>query len=75
MIDSGTAGNFITMKAKVKNIGHTYTPINVVIPDGSKIQCMHECDKDLPLLSPEACYGYAIPGLAQQSLISVVQLC
>ena len=74
VLDSGTIGNFITIKAEVKDVCPTSKAINVDILDGRTIQSKHECDIDEPLL-PTTSRGHVIPNFAQKSLISVVQIC
>ena len=75
MLDSGTTGNFISVRANVANIRPTSAPISAVIPNGDTIVSTHDCDIDWPFLPPQARKGHILPGLANISLISVVKLC
>ena len=44
MLDSGTSGNFISMRIKVKNIHPPSIPINVILPESSRIEHEYEID-------------------------------
>ena len=46
MLDSGTAGNFIYVNAKVNNIRPTNNPLNIIIPDGNTVESTHEFNID-----------------------------
>ena len=69
------SGNFIALKLKVRNNLQAQKNFNIVIPYSTTIYFTHECEFDWPLLPEAVCHGHIIPGLAQQSLISVAQLC
>ena len=49
-------------------------PVTVILPDGSTLKSTHVRELDLPQLPMAARIGHLIPGLASQSLISMVQL-
>ena len=75
MLDSGTIDHFMSVSAKVNNIRPTENKLDIIIPDGSKMQSTHECDIDWPLLPKQAQTAHVIPQLSNQSLLSVVRLC
>ena len=75
ILDSGATSNFLMTDAHMFSRTPTDDPINVTLPDGSKVRSTHKCVLDLPQLPMEARKGHVIPGLASNSLISVVTLC
>ena len=75
MLDSGTTGHFLSVNAPILNKRPTNNPVTVVLPNGQTIKSSHDCDIDWPMLPPNARFAHILPGLANHSLISVVQLC
>ena len=63
------------INAYTATIVPTGNPISVTLPDGRKVQYTSKYTLDLPDLPITARNGHIIPGLASNSLISVVVLC
>ena len=72
MLDSCTTNHFISIRADIYNIHPTNKPVNVIIPNGATLTSTYECDINWPILPKEARNDHILPGLANQSLISVV---
>jgi hypothetical protein len=51
--DSGATGHFLKNDAPVTNKQVAINPINITLPDGSKIQSSHTCNLDIPWLLDE----------------------
>jgi hypothetical protein len=75
MLDSGCTSNFLSAAAPCSNKQAAHVPINVNMPNGTKIQSSHICNLLLTYLPPQARQAHILPGLVHNSLISVGQLC
>lgn len=75
MLDSGTTDHFMSVSATVNNVRPTTNKLDIIIPDGSKMQSTHKCDIDRPFLPAQAQTAHIIPQLSNQSLLLVVKLC
>jgi len=73
--DSGATSHFLMTAAPVTDQAIATTPLRVKLPNGTILHSSHTCMLDLPALPPQARKGHIIPGLANHSLISIVQLC
>ena len=60
--------------AHTSSVTPAINPISMTLPDGSKVKSTHQCTLDLPGLPVAARNGHIIPGLASNSLMSVVVL-
>ena len=74
MLDSCTKDHFLSIRANLYNIRPTQNQVNMTIPDGATLKSSHECDINWPALPKEAQTGHILPGLANQLLISAVEL-
>ena len=75
--DSGATGHFIVEGAPVVNKKPAKNPIQIMMPDGKKIQSTHTCNLDIPWL-PESmteAEAHIVPGLSHASLISTRKFC
>ena len=54
ILDSGATSNFLMTDAHMFSRTPTDDPINVTLPDGSKVRSTHKCVLDLPQLPMEA---------------------
>ena len=75
ILDSGATRNFLVTGAHASSITSTDNPISVTLPGGKKVHSTHSCILDLPDRPVAARSGHIIPGLASNSLVSVVVLC
>jgi hypothetical protein len=57
------------------NMRPTSKPIIAPLPNGKRVHSMHTCTLYIPAIPASARHAHIIPGLASQSLISVVTLC
>ncbi len=74
ILDSGATSNFHTTSAPITNVQLVNKPIVAHLPNGDKVQSTHTCTLDLPKLPAATCLVHIIPGLASDSLVSVVTL-
>jgi hypothetical protein len=75
ILDSGCTINFLSAAAPCSDKQAAHVPLNVNMPNGTKIQSSHTCSLLLTDLPPQARQAYILPGLVHNSLILVVQLC
>ena len=73
--DSGATSHFLMTSAPVIVKETASSPLSVKLPNGDTLRSTHTCQLDIPALPTEARLGHIIPGLANHSLISIVQLC
>ena len=59
----------------LKNIKVAKTPIEVSLPDGTKIKSTHTAELNIPQIPPEASACHIFPDLKHGSLISIGSLC
>jgi hypothetical protein len=74
-MDSGCTSNFLSAAAPCSDKQAVLVPLNVNMPNGTKIQSSHTCYLLLTDLPPQARQAHILPGLVHNSLISVGQLC
>ena len=75
ILDSGATSNFLMTDVHTFSITPTDEPISITLPNGNKVRSTHNCVLDLPQLPEGARNGHISPGLASNSLVSVVVLC
>ena len=75
VLDSGATHHFLIIDTTSTQFTPAENPVTVTIPPyGSILNSTHVRKLDLPQLPMVARLGHVIPGLASQSLMSVVQL-
>ena len=62
--DSGATGHFMVEGAPVINKQPAKKPIQIMMPDGSKIQSTHTCNLDIPWLPHAMTEAHIVPGLS-----------
>jgi hypothetical protein len=75
LLDSGCTAHFLLVNAKCSNKIPTATPLAVRLPSGDTITSTHTATLNMPSLPHTARQAHILPGLAQQSLLSVGQMC
>jgi hypothetical protein len=75
IIDSGCTSNLLSATAPCMNKRGSYVPLHVNMPNGTYIQLSHTSELIISALSPQARWAHVLPGLVQNYLISVGQLC
>ena len=73
--DSGATGHFMVEGAPVINKQKANKPIQIMMPDGSKIQSTHTCNLNIPWLPHAITETHIVPGLSHASLISTRKFC
>jgi hypothetical protein len=74
-VDSGCTGHFLLVNAPCLNKVKSRTPLTVRLPDGATMESSHTSELNIPELNTAASKSHVFPGMANQSLISVGQLC
>jgi hypothetical protein len=69
LLDSGCTAHFLLPKPNVQTSAET--PLQVCLPNGSKIASTHTSTLNVPSLPHAAIQAHILPGLAQHSLLSV----
>ena len=72
---SGATDNFLIDSADVKNKQAEHVPINVTLPDKTKILSSHKFYLNLPNIPVPDNEAYILPGMKYHSLITVTKLC
>jgi hypothetical protein len=75
LLDSGCTAHFLLATAKCSDKQSTTTPLKVRLPNGDTITSTHTANLNMPSLSQATRRAHILPGLAQQSLLSVGQIC
>jgi hypothetical protein len=75
ILDSGCTSNIWSATAPCTSNQAAHIPLSVNMPNGMSIQSSHTCDLLLTDLPPQARKVHVFPGLVDNSLISVGQLC
>jgi hypothetical protein len=70
-VDSGCTGHFLVVNAPCLNKVKSWTPLRVRLPNGATM----ESELDIPELNADASKAHVFPGMANNSLLSVGQLC
>ena len=73
--DSGATGHFLVEDALVINKQPAQKPIQIMMPDGSKLLSTHTCNLDIPWLPDTMTEAHIVPGLSHASLISTRKFC
>jgi hypothetical protein len=73
-MDSGCTSN-LSAAAPCSDKQAAHVPLNVNTPNSTTIQSSHTCNLLLTDLRPQERQAHILPGLVQNSLISVGQLC
>jgi len=73
--DSGATGHFMVEGAAVINKQPATKPIQIMMPDGSKLLSTHTCNVDIPWLPNTMTGAHIVPGLSHASLISTRKFC
>jgi hypothetical protein len=74
ILDSGCTSYFLSATAPCRKKQAAHVPLNVNMPNGTMIQSSHTCDLLLTDLPPQARNAHILPGLVNNSLISVGKL-
>jgi hypothetical protein len=72
--DTGATSVFLMAGAPAKNIRMATKPIQISLPDGTKIVSTHICDVDIPGL-PHKLIGHIVPDMKMASLLGICILC
>jgi hypothetical protein len=75
ILDSGCTSNFLSAAAPCSDKQAAHVPLNVNMPNVTTIQSSHTCNLLLTYLPPQARQARILPGLVNNSLIWVGQLC
>jgi hypothetical protein len=75
LLDSGCTVHFLLANAKCSNKIPTATPWAVRLPNGDTITSTQTATLNMPSLPHTTRQAHILPGLAQQSLLSVGQMC
>ena len=74
VLDSGATSHILVIDATATKVIPADNSLTDTIPDGTTLTSTHVRKLDLPQIPMAARLGHVIPGLASQSLISVIQL-
>jgi hypothetical protein len=74
-VDSGCTGHCLLANAPCLNKVKSRTPLTVRLPNGATMESSHTADLDIPEFNADASKAHVFPGMANDSLISVGQLC
>jgi hypothetical protein len=74
-VDSGCTGHFLLVNAPCLNKVKSRTPLTVRLPNGATMESSHTAELDIPELNAAASKAHVCPGMSNQSLLSVRQLC
>jgi hypothetical protein len=74
-VDSGCTGHFLLVNAPCLNKVKSRTPLTVRLPNGATMESSHTAELDIPEFNAAASKAHVFPGMANQSLLSVGQLC
>jgi hypothetical protein len=75
LLDSGCTVHFLLANVKFLNKTPAATPLSVRLPNGDTIASTHTVTLNMPSLPHAARQAHILPGLAQESLLSVGQMC
>ena len=75
ILDSGATGHFLVTGAPAVNVVPAKNPINILLPNGKRIQSTHTCNLDIPWLPAHITEAHIVPGLSHSSLISTQKFC
>jgi hypothetical protein len=75
LLDSECTENFLLAKDQCRNKLLTETPLQINLPNGATIASTHNVILNLPSLPHATRQVHIFPGLDQQSLITVRQMC
>jgi hypothetical protein len=74
-VDSGCTGHFLLVNAPCLNKVKSRTPLTVRLPNGATMKSSHTADLNIPELNAAASKAHVFPGVANNYLLSVGQLC
>jgi hypothetical protein len=75
IVESGCTGHFLLVNASCLNKVKSKTPLTVRLPNGATMESSHTAELDNPELNAAASKAHVFPGMSNQSLLSVGQLC
>jgi hypothetical protein len=75
IVDSGCTGHFLLVNAPCLNKVKSQTLLTVRLPNGPTMESSHTAELDIPELNANASKAHVFPGMANHSLLSVIQLC
>jgi hypothetical protein len=75
IVDSGCTGHFLLVNAQCLNKVKSQTPLTVRLPSGATMESSYTAELNIPHLNAAASISHVFPGIANHSLLSVVQLC
>jgi hypothetical protein len=75
IVDYGCTGNFLLVNAQCLNKFKSQNPLTVRLPKGATMESTHTASLDIPELNKAASIVHIYPGMSNNSLLSVGQLC
>jgi hypothetical protein len=75
IIGSGCTGHLLLVNAPCLNKFKSQNPLTVRLPNGATMDSTHKSSLDIPELNKAASMAYIFLVMANQSLLSVGQLC
>jgi hypothetical protein len=75
IVDSGCTGHFLLINAPCRNNIKSKHSLRVRLPNGDTMDSSHTAALDIPELSEAASVAHVFPVMANNSLLSVGQLC
>jgi hypothetical protein len=75
IVDSGCTGHFLLINAPCRNKIKSKHPLRVRLPNGDTMDSSHTAALDILELSEAASVAHVLPAMANNSLLSVGQLC
>jgi hypothetical protein len=75
IVDSVCTSHFLLVNAPCLNKVKSRNPLTVRLPNGATMESSHTAELDIPKLNDAASKAHVFPGMANQSLLSVGQLC
>jgi hypothetical protein len=75
IVDSGCTDHFLLVTAPCLNKVKSRNPLTVRLPNGATMEYSHTADLDIPKLNAAVSKAHVFPGMANNSLLSVGQLC
>jgi hypothetical protein len=75
IVDSGCTGHFFLANAPCLHKVKSRIPLTVRLPSGATMESSHTAELDIPQLNAAESKAHVFPGMSNQSLLSVGQLC
>jgi hypothetical protein len=74
-VDSGCTGHFLLVNAPCLNKVKSQNPLTVRLPNGATMESSHTAALNIPELNKAASIAQVLPGMANNYLVYVGQLC